>query len=77
MKLSEIKGESIEHAVTLIRSIIQFLQNAHKSILQDGKEFYKYLPVDLVQIVLNIFKTSSVEVFNTKFTTLDTIRSRS
>jgi len=74
LKLSEIKGKSIELAVKLICSIIHFLQNAHKSILQDGKEFYKYLLVDLVQIVLDIFKTSSVEVFNTKFTTLNTIK---
>jgi len=71
MKLFEIKGKSVEHAVMLIRSIIQFLKNAHKSTLQDGKELYKYLPVDLVQIVLNIFKISSIKVFNS---TLDTIK---
>jgi len=74
MKLSEIKGKSIEHAITLICSIIKFLQNVHKPILQDGKEFYKYLPIDLVQIVLDIFKTSSAKVLNTKFTILDTIK---
>jgi len=65
--VQKIKGNSVEHAVMLIHSIIQFLQNVHKSILQVP-------PSRSCQIVLNIFKTSSVEVFNTKFTTLGTIK---
>ena len=60
MSLKEFKGENIQTTVCVVRAAISMLSNNEA------------LPSDILEMILEIMKTSSTDSFNTFVTTMET-----
>jgi uncharacterized membrane protein YgcG len=60
LKISKIKGENVDEAVTLIRSAYDFM-------IACSNEHHSYVPDGFPKTVLRVFQTTSVDLFNQTF----------
>ena len=60
LKISDIKGENVDEAVTLIRSAYEFM-------VACSTDHHDYVPDDFPKTVLRVFQTTSVPAFNSAF----------
>jgi len=60
LKISDLQGEDVDEAVSMIRSV-------HNLMLNTSTDRHNYVPDDSPKIVLSIFQTTSVGDFNKMF----------